>query len=248
MQSSVLMFHVGRSGSRVVGKLLDQHEHIDWQGEALKRPRVEAFAAELADPESYDTFAHLGSLAASRSADWLGVEAKFFHLRQRGIELAEFLDRVEEMGCHHFVALRRKNLLRKVVSSLVAKETRRYHRDRAAEAQLTQLTIDPAKVEIDAESKPLVAYLDDYSARFSELEERLAGRQFLDLTYEDHVSADPRDAAGKVCEFIGLEPAEFDVPFGKTNPFPLSQIVTNLDQVAECLAPTPYAWMASDGS
>ena len=241
------MFHVGRSGSRVVGKLLDQHPQIDWQGEALKRPRVEAFAAGLPDAACYDPFAHLEALAGSRSADWLGVEVKFFHLRQRGVGLAEFLDRAEALGCGNFISLRRKNLLRKIVSSIVAKETRSYHRDRAEKPQLTAIEIDPQKVEIDAESKPLTDFLDDYSSGFAELDRLLAGRRSLTLTYEGDISADPSRACERVCGFLGLGARESEAPFGKTNPFPLDEIVTNLGEVAAHLAGTPYAWMAAEG-
>ena len=237
------MFHVGRSGSRVVGKLLDQHPEIDWQGEALKRPKVNKFAAQLSDPESYDTYSHLAALSENRSASWLGVEVKFFHLRQRRIDIEEFLDRAEGLGCRQFITLRRKNLLRKIVSSLVARETRRYHRDPNDAAQLTRISIDPACVQIDADCKPLVGYLDDYSERFETLARLLSGRHSLTLTYEDDVSDDPRHAYRKVCDFLGLNAPEPEVPFGKTNPFPLSEIVTNLDEVATSLAGTRYEWM-----
>ena len=163
MQQSVIMFHVGRSGSRVVGKLLDQHPEIDWQGEALKRPKVNKFAAQLSDPNDA--------------------------------------------------------------------------------AQLTRISIDPACVQIDADCKPLVGYLDDYSERFETLARLLSGRHSLTLTYEDDVSDDPRHAYRKVCDFLGLNAPEPEVPFGKTNPFPLSEIVTNLDEVATSLAGTRYEWM-----
>ncbi|MCA9917728.1 MAG: hypothetical protein KC445_07245 [Anaerolineales bacterium] len=34
--------------------------------------------------------------------------------------------------------------------------------------------------------------------------------------------------------------------YGRTNPFSLKQLVTNYDELASYLAPTPYAWMLNE--
>ena len=244
MKKSVVMFHIGRSGSRVVGKLLDQHSEIDWQGEALKRPSVEAFSSNLDDPSAYCTFDHLEALSAQRSATWLGVETKFFHLAQRDVAIDDFVKRTESMGCEHFIVLVRKNMLRKIVSSMVAKQSRSYHRAADEKAKLTQITIDPDCVEIDAQAKPLVKFLEDYQQDFDQLDACLAGKQVLALSYEEHVSDDPRNAYGEICQFLNIPSEMPEVPFGKTNPFPLSEIIQNWEEIVEVLAETKFAWMS----
>ena len=244
MERTVVVFHFGRSGSRVLGKLLGQHPDIGWGGEVLKTPEVERFRERLTDPESYDPFDHLATLCEEREKPWLGIEIKFFHLRKRGVSLEDFVSRVAEMGCRHFVVLQRRNVLRKIVSSMVAKQTRSYHQAADKAAELNTIEIDPAKVEIDAESKPLLEFLDSYAADFARLGNLLSERQVLEMTYEDDILEDPRHASARLCEFLGLPVHEPEVPFGRTNPFPLSEIVTNLDLVRSQLEGTPYAWMA----
>ena len=141
MERTVVVFHFGRSGSRVLGKLLGQHPDIGWGGEVLKTPEVERFRERLTDPESYDPFDHLATLCEEREKPWLGIEIKFFHLRKRGVSLEDFVSRVAEMGCRHFVVLQRRNVLRKIVSSMVAKQTRSYHQaaDKAAELNTIEI-------------------------------------------------------------------------------------------------------------
>ena len=62
---------------------------------------------------------HIGR---SGSTVFVCVEAKFFHLHDHGIALETFLTELSRETPCHFVVRRRKNYLRKIVSSLAARQ------------------------------------------------------------------------------------------------------------------------------
>ena len=173
----------------------------------------------------------------------LGVEVKFYHLRLLGLEMAEFVGRLEAACAARFIVLKRENYLRKLVSSVVGAEARRYHLRAGEKASMTRVSIDPERVAIDAEIKPMLAFFEDYDAGYAQLDQLLHGKDVLRLTYEQDIFADPLVAYRKVCDFIGVEIGSPNIGLAKTNPFPLEEIVSNYDELKSALRSTPYKWM-----
>ena len=82
--------------------------------------------------------------------------------------------------------------------------------------------------------------------QFRRLDELLANRNVLRLTYEDDIAPDPRIGYRRTCEFFGIQYEPAEVRLGKSNPFPLAEILVNYSEVERALRDTPFAWMLRD--
>ena len=76
-----------------------------------------------------------------------------------------------------------------------------------------------------------------------EVETLLAGKNVLNLTYEDDIEQDPQKAYRSICKFVNMEETNASVTLSKTNPFPLKDIIENFAEVKAALHNTPYEWM-----
>lgn len=132
----VALFHIGRSGSTMLGDLLDQHSAIAWDGEIYEHAfqRVERKTgplflssdtsllelcmqpwSELLPPDALE---YLQERIALTQKSVYGFEVKFFHLRFFGMSLVDYVEGLKNLGFDAFVILKRRNLLRAIVSSL----------------------------------------------------------------------------------------------------------------------------------
>lgn len=258
-RGNVVMFHVGRSGSSVLADLLNQHSDIYWDGELFSgcygetegqmrqrgfntRSRWNSSTFFPHDPVG---FVHSRMPLAGFKA-YYGFETKFYHLTCNNLALPDFVACLGELGFTHFIVLERRNLLRKIVSSVIARANRRYHRSEQQEAVLTQVHLDPDKIEIDSNSRPLLDYLREWESCFAELERLLEQRTKLWLTYEQDILADPLNGYRRCCGLLGVRPCQATVRYGRTNPFPVRQAITNWRQIAQVLSGTAYEWMLYD--
>lgn len=245
------MFHIGRSGSTVFADLLNQHPQIYWDGEAYLslfskvfeswNEKVEKLEASV---PPLDLIQFLHDRMAFAGQRYYGFEVKFFHLRLANVALPDYFDQLRQLGFDHFIVLKRRNFLRKIVSSLAArKRAATYHRQVGTQLELTRVYLDVGQIVIDRDAKPLLALLDMYQQCFHELDQYLDIANVLRLTYEDDIAADPRAAYQRACAFLDLAPHSVSVRYGRTNPFPLQEIIINYDEVKRVLADTPFAWM-----
>lgn len=263
-QRGVALFHVGRSGSTVLGDLLDQNSALHWDGEIYEHAfqRVERKTGPLFLPSNTSPFElraqPWSALLPSDALEYLrrriaqtqkrvyGFEVKFFHLRFFGMSLVDYVEGLKGLGFDAFVILKRRNLLKMVVSSLVAAQRKQYHFRNAQGVQRRSIVLDPEKVANDREQKPLLEFFEKYEAMFALLEELLIGERMLELIYEDDLLEDPQHGHRKVCEFLKLECGQPTVNFVRSTPFSLREIVVNFDDVVRTLRDTPYAWMLDE--
>lgn len=244
--AKVAMFHIGRSGSTVLTNLLSQHPRVFWDAEIYER-HFQALEkqGQIVKPgeRAVDPIELLRQRLNQADKELYGFETKFYHLRLTDIKLSEFIVQLQGLGFNQFIILERRNYLRKIVSSLVAKQNARYYLPAGQEAVLTQIRLEVDQVQTDRDSKPLITYLNDFQERFRRLDELLTGANVLRLTYEDDVLADPLVGYRRLCDFLGLDDYEPTVHHGRTNPFKLNEIITNFDEVEQALRETPFEWM-----
>jgi len=245
------MIHLGRCGSTVLGDLLNQHHRIYWASE-LYAPILNQWQTRNAEgkivgqmPEdAVDLLRKNMRLALHR---YFGFEIKPFHFRLIGYSPESFLRHADSLGFTHFIFLNRKNRLRKILSSIVAHQDKSlYHVGPNANTRLAPVSINHNDVRIDSDAKPLVAYLSDYDQQMHTLKELLKGKTTLHLTYEEDIQADPRIAYSRICEFLDLQPAEVSINYSKTNPFPVREMIENIEEVEAALHGTAYSWMLDD--
>lgn len=243
---NIAMFHIGRSGSTVLADLLGQHPHIFWDGEVYPRllsrlPRKGESIRKVAYP--VDVVQYLRKRMRIAGRHFYGMEVKPFHLTPMGLSLKAYVAQLEQQGFRHFILLERKNYLRKIVSSLIAKERTQYHQSASEKVQLKTTYVDVERVCIDWDDKPLMELLTSYDQALDDLQGLLQDRCLLYLTYEEDIQQNPIVAYEKVCAFLGLKAYPVQVGLARTNPFPLCDIIENFGDLQRMLQHTPYAWM-----
>jgi len=248
-QGHVVMLHVGRCGSTVLGDLLNQHPSIGW-GKEIYQHLLESRQREdgtFPTLDVIDPVAHARARAYSCVAPHFGFEVKFFHLRQFRTALGQYIDALETtLPNVRYVVLRRRNCLRMAVSTLRAHQTRRWHATPGERVDAEPLRIDPDRVYVNRRFYRLEDLLDEIDWDFDHLDTVLEDRAPLQLSYEADVADNPRRAYTEVCRHMGLEAPDVDIRFRRTNPFPLAALIANFDEVARRLRKTRHAWMLDD--
>lgn len=240
---NVFMFHIGRSGSRVLGEMLRQHQGIYWDGECYYHRLLRSDG--MVDPmdRAVDPINFLRKRMLRAGKNFYGLEVKFFHLKMLEIDLDSFIEKLYDLKFSHFIVLERRNYLRKIVSSLIAHETGKYHRSNSQSVVLNQINLNVDNIQIDHEAKPLIDFLQDYHKNFCLLNKLLQPYKTLKLFYEDDISHNPLVGYQRVCNFLGIDDAAVPIPLAKTNPSKLSEVITNFEAVEQVLSKTDFRWM-----
>ena len=244
--ANIAAFHLGRSGSRLLGDLLKQHPQIVWEGELFSPGRLQGIAARwpllTRDPTKILRLRMV--IAGSRC---YGFETQPTQVEHLDITLPEYVQRLESLGFRHFIILERKNHLRRIVSMLVARRTARWHVKPGESAPLERIELDVDQLLLsrgrDTQARSLVEHLQREQESVDSLKSILRERRHLCLPYEDDLAPHPEDTCQRVCDFVGLPHHPVTVRFAKTNPHNLQNVLTNYSEVAEALRGTPFAWM-----
>lgn len=243
MATGVVIIHLGRCGSTVLGNLLNQHSQITWRGEILE-PIFQAARKQLGDHYVLNGDPVRLALQAVDNCptEYCGVEFKPYHLAVYQTPLASFVADMREAGFRHFVVLDRRNRLRKIVSSRLAATTGVWHVPPTAVRDGQVIDIDVDHFSLDRKAGTLAEVLKMYDAEFEELR-RLLSPGYLDLIYEDHIEGDPTIAYQEVVNYLGLTADPVEIKLGRTTAAPLREVVANFESVARHLTGTRYAWM-----
>lgn len=236
-ENNVVMLHEGRCGSSVLAGLLGQHSAIQWEGEVFG---VFKPGGALARYFRYNyPLLYLRQRIARSEHSIYGFETKVrLHLwRKLDLSLREYLRGLQNLGFSRYIVLDRKNGLRRIASSLISVKTKKWAVSKREKPRL---------VQIELELDEIISWLEELQRISAELEEVLSDRALLWLTYEDHVAPDPRIGYRRVCEFLDLPPEEVAVTLKKVNPFPLSEMIENYEEVRRGLSGTDFEWMLEE--
>lgn len=257
-RTKVVMMHAGRSGSTVLGDLLNQHDMIFWDGEIFNGPGLRPYRgakmyvwqkwprSKFFPSKPFDFIANRCTVS---NEPVFGFEMKYFDMRVNEIDVATFANRLFDLEINHVINLHRKNHLRWLVSQLVAMQRSKFHFKNGEKAELDAVTIN-----IDSPYK--VVYRSDYLSMF-ELFERierearefgnaLRAKKVLNLTFEDHIEKDPTEAYRLVCEFLNLPIRDVRIRYSRATPYALRDVVTNFHELKERMTGTKYEWMLKD--
>lgn len=243
LQGRLVMFHTGRSGSSVLADMLRQHPAMHWDGELFnyrltpwrEKPRNRKAEAIGLVKQRMHLF----------ERPFYGFEVLSTQLHAAQMEESEFIAELDGLGFQRFVLLTRRNILRKLVSNLVARERGRWHLSAGETATLEPVRVDTENL-LMASVKPLVAHIRDTFADYERLRVLLKDRSCLALVYEDDVQHDPHAGFRKICEFLEIESIDIPVRHARTTPHPLKQVIQNYDEVQTVLSNTEFAWMLEE--
>jgi hypothetical protein len=219
----------GRTGSSPLVDLLNSHPAIRCDEELLKEWR------DL-------PFLYVRGHAAQAKRE--GCAAYGFKLNTGAVRLApvetgnfgKLIDLLASDG-FSFIWLQRRNLVRQVVSGLRGRE--HGFQIRGDEHSETRIVADPVQ---------LVASLRTFAYQADVIGQRLEPYPHLDLWYEDDLE-DPavhQRTVDKICDYLGLPGAPVSTEFRKVAPARLHDAIANYDEIAQVLAPTPFAAFLDD--
>lgn len=238
----VAMIHSGRCGSTVLGDMLGQHRDIFWDGEIFDRVR-ESKNSWLRSPFYPDRpMDFLSAREQSARKPIYGFEIKFHDLEHNEIQFEQLLQNLERQSFSHFVILSRKNLLKAVVSGMVAMKSSKFHQSRGKKVSAPHIELDFAALPL-ASGVSLLQLLEQLEKELDVAESALADRNMLRLFYENQIQTDPENGYASICSFLGIRPQKTRVRFEKTTPYPLREVLTNFDAVSDHLAGTKFEWM-----
>jgi hypothetical protein len=245
-EANVAMFHTGRSGSTVLANMLNDHSEVNWGGELLGRMN-ERYRFMMRKPDAPQSI--IERSCYSRLSRIYGFETKYLPQQNHRVDmdLEDYISLLRRLHFTKFIVLHRNNYLRQIVSLQVARESKELHVGREAKV--------PTKVEINVDAflvgnvqMPLLELLNSLDSNYARLKAIFTKDEALLLSYEDDVLGDPRIAYRKMCGFLGIEDEGPEVRLRRTNPFPVVDMISNIDQVASVLKPTKYSWMLNDDS
>lgn len=252
MLTRFLVLTTPRSGSRWLAELIDAHPNATAYGEAFladgagdmrsgsgsfpyfttyltRQPAWSARARRLQRARYLEAlYASGGEAHAVGYKLMVGQDA-----RNPGVLRWSGVRRVRAI---HLV---RRNVLRSLVSHLVARERGAYHPRRGDDLEPVLVTVDTAWLLDEMEKR--LASVAGGRARLARF--RLPT---LELSYEELV-ADTATALMRVWPFLGLEaPRQTPDTTLVRAVASLEDVVANVDEVRAALRPTPHAWMLED--
>ena len=245
---NLVMYHVGRSGSTVLGDLLDQHPDLHWDKEVLLDLRVKRYARLVPfrkriinDPIK---IIHWRMLLSDKRR--FGFETMPHHLEPFGLGMPEYLLRLRSLNFRHVIILKRENSLRLIVSYLKARQGQ-WHSFHKSPSPGGKTSIAIQIDDVFGYGRSLQQNLDYFSNFHEGIDSNLPDYEILYLTYEKDIALNPLIAYEKCCQFLNLNPfQDVSVRLKKLNPFPLRAMIENYEEVEKNLVGTRYEWMLVD--
>lgn len=240
---AVAVFHIGRCGSTVLTDLLDQHPGVYWDGETYGRVIADIKRSGRSRAEvEFDPVQYVVRRLPRSGHRWYGFDLKFSHVTEFGLAVADYVDAARSAGVTHFVILRRNNYVRHAISGINGGRRGKYHHRDGAPEPLAPIALPLQAVNVDLYRSSLIEHFERWDRLYNEVELHL-GENALTITYEHDIAPDPQVGYSKVQNFLGLPPYSPRVRLRRSNPEPLGDLITNLDELRQYLTGTPYAWM-----
>ena len=240
LSRAVCVLHYGRCGSTVLTRLLVQYGCLSL-GEVLhpvsgkKYEPLDGLPRERGAANSSAAVLDAAAKIVATNEDRIGrvlfeIKSLDFIREAIGDGPESFIPLMAERGVTRCIHLERRDLLARLVSTILAGRTGVYHRTDEAERP-EPFEIEPARAV--AEIGRQAAMRDRIRAALA-----VSGLDVLQLEYERDLMADPREGALKAAAWLG-RPAPSQGPVvdrRRTTPFPIAEVLSNHDEVVAALA------------
>lgn len=213
-----IVFAQGRTGTWLLRDLLNAHPAIHCEKEIL----ASRWLAPLVVLEG----------RSHRRSQVYGCHVQIRHLVEtHGIAPGPFLRQLHGAGWR-VLHLRRRNLLRQSVSSLIARERRLWQ---------TTEDLPPRRFTIDLDE--LMAWLDRREAFLRQEAAALEALPHLALVYEDDLLEERchQATADRVFAFLGVDPVPVKASLKRLGSDSLADSVENLGALVDRVAASPYS-------
>ena len=244
-KTKVAMLHPGRCGSTVVGSLLNQHPSFYWSGEPFEKLmgtdslKNEAVIKVIKEREQ-DRISQVYSFA-TKYPDGM-------HLSDNCINksIPDYIDLLNNLGYSKFILITRANHLKRIVSIIKGRQTGQWHTDQKQDkAKAVEVPIKDFEFGLNKKGS-IIDYFKIMDSETKLIIDKIGEKNLLHIKYEPDIEENPVKAYRKICEFVGIKALNPEVKLKKTNPFPLTEMIVNFDEVKKYLQATPYAWMLDE--
>ncbi|GEA04026.1 hypothetical protein KUL17_29230 [Alteromonas sp. KUL17] len=251
---NLLLVHLGRSGSTVLGNLVGQYPGINWLGEVftLEEQKGRTFKTEDEMNNYFDKL-----YTSEKNA--FGIEVKLINILRVAPEnedsvnaVKRYLQFVNELAEKYEltpVLLLRNNILKRLVSCHAAAKSGVWHIEndgKKHKSSTLNLPVNELKDWDTGFSGSLNDVLYNGAAINLLLENYFRDNSWNVLYYEKDVENDPVSSANKLIDLsIGNEEKEsinLHVKFGKTNPVGLVEKLENYNEISN-LIDSEFRWM-----
>jgi LPS sulfotransferase NodH len=163
----------------------------------------------------------------SKSTEIVGFKVFYNHLNE------EEWQKLQSYRDLKIIHLTRKNRLRTVISLEIAFKTGYWTKSgNFGEPKDKRLILDPSK---------LMTRLEEIEEGEAATRSRFSDRQLLEVVYEELVQS-PREMFASVGSYLGVDNIDPEqIRLKKQNPEPLTQLISNYDEIAAALKQTRFA-------
>ncbi len=229
--------------------MLNAHPELDWKSEVFHS----FHESTESQPSGQDPFEILHRSIRDSESLHYGFETKFQHLDSNGLDIdfAGFLAKLQELGFQKYILLERKNYLRQAISVARGQLTKIWHVSQdQAEPLFSEFELDLESISLGGTNRKLeecFEFLDHTYQETTRVIEK-SGVPLLHLTYENDLERDAEIGLGKTLSFLGLKKIKPNVSLRKLDSRPVSEMISNHDQLQDRLSKTRYRWMGETDS
>lgn len=232
--ANIAMLHSGRVGSTVTAALLNADPMLHWDGEIFFTHRSviqKTKASPITEFLKRKIFIYAQPL--------YGFELTDRQIYRSGKTIKKVIAELKDIGFNYFIVLKRENFLRQYISLKRIEQFKIGHIKK--DLKLAQ------KININTKNPGFRHYKGDLIGSFNALEnfyfqlkEELVESETLFLSYEQDILENPNIGYEKICNFCGIKMIKQDIPFKRTNPFKLNEIIENYSETEAFLKGSKY--------
>ena len=213
-----------RTGSSVLDRMLGKHKQVRGRGEMFNRLTGHR-------PEEIWNSLFTGLPTPIKAA---GFKMHYHH--PTDTDKQETWDLLTTRRDLHVIHIRRENILRMLVSGRITRKLKIYN----IRFPFQRPPISKRRLEINREE--LLHAIKKESAQYNQHSMLFSAHPYFEVTYERLIKQ-PQQEFNRILDFLELSHQPPDFSLAVLNPEPLSELITNYDQLRSNFESTEWIWM-----